>query len=457
MRNNKAPGLDKIPVELLKLGGQKIIDLLFPITQRVYNGEPPPWQWRVSKIVPIPKKGDPSLMSNYRGISLMSVAAKVYNRILLNRIRAPVEKILRKNQSGFRPGRSTAEPIAAVRRLLETARTRQLPLVITFVDFRKAFDSVSRPVMFAILRHYGIPQRIVNAIASLYNESSAVVFADGQTSDQFSINTGVLQGDVLAPYLFIIVMDYILANSTKGNGIGFEYRPRRSRRDPARFIADLDFADDVALIESSVTRTNTLLKQIYENAKACGLEINTEKTEHMRININDPLELKLGDEKIKQVDDFRYLGSQIGSTSNDISKRIANAWVAFWQLTKIWRAPNIELSLKTNIFTAAVVSILLYGCESWVTTSNIENQLNVFGTKCLRIILRISLLDRVSNTEIYKRAGLKPIAIMARKRQLKWLGHALRREPDDPAKIFALYEPASSQGRAKPGRTSNEL
>lgn len=206
--------------------------------------------------------------------------------------------------------------------------------------------------MFAILRHYGIPQRIVDAIATLYNDSSAVVFVEGQTSERFGVNTGVLQGDVLAPYLFIIVMDYVLANSTQGE-VGYEYQPRRSSRQPARLIADLDFADDIALIESSIERAGILLRKLDEHSQATGLIVNCEKTEHLRLNINDPTDLKLGDKTIRQVDDFKYLGSLIASTSNDASQRIAKGWSAFWQLGKIWRAPNISLSLKINIFSAA--------------------------------------------------------------------------------------------------------
>ena len=90
-------------------------------------------------IVPLPKKGDLSLMTNYRGISLLSIAAKVYNKILLNRIRDEVDPILRMNQAGFRPGRSCAQQIHILRRVLEGCRDYQLSLVVTFIDFKKAF------------------------------------------------------------------------------------------------------------------------------------------------------------------------------------------------------------------------------------------------------------------------------------------------------------------------------
>ena len=131
----------------------------------------PPNQWITSIIVLLPKKGDLSLMTNYRGISLLSIAAKVYNKILLNRIRDEVDPILKKNQAGFRPGRSCAQQIHILRRVLEGFSDYQLPLVVTFIDFKKAFDSINRKVMFAVIRHYGIPGAVVNAISVLYINS----------------------------------------------------------------------------------------------------------------------------------------------------------------------------------------------------------------------------------------------------------------------------------------------
>ena len=112
----------------------------------VYTSLSPPRQWITNVIITLPKIRvirDLSRMTNYRGISLMSIAAKVYNKILLDRIRPHVDPILRKNQVGLRPGRSCAQQIHILRRIMEGFQEYQLPLTVTFVDFKKAIDSIN--------------------------------------------------------------------------------------------------------------------------------------------------------------------------------------------------------------------------------------------------------------------------------------------------------------------------
>ena len=100
-------------------------------------------QWSISNIIPLPKKGDLSKASNYRGISLSSITLKLINRmILINRIQPVLEPHLRHNQHGFRPSRSTTSQILALRRLIEGVKHKRFPATITFVDFKKALSTV---------------------------------------------------------------------------------------------------------------------------------------------------------------------------------------------------------------------------------------------------------------------------------------------------------------------------
>ena len=150
--DNKAPGFDSaITSEALKNGGFSINNHMVNICNSVFKGAKPRWQWTPNKIVPVPKKGD---------LTLMSTGAKIFNKMLLNLIRPVIDPMLCNNQVGFRPGRSTIEMISCLRSLVEGAKYKNFPL-ITLVDFPKAFDSIDRKMIFAILRSYGIPQLLV--------------------------------------------------------------------------------------------------------------------------------------------------------------------------------------------------------------------------------------------------------------------------------------------------------
>ena len=131
----------------------------------------------------------------------------------------------------FWEGRSTTSHILALRRILEGARQRNLPAAMVFVDFKKAFDSLHRGILMRILKAYGIPDSIVDIINLLYvNTKGKVITPDGDT-ELFDILAGVLQGDTLAPYLFIIALDYCMRQAlSKHPEIGFTIKPYRSRR-----------------------------------------------------------------------------------------------------------------------------------------------------------------------------------------------------------------------------------
>ena len=221
-----------------------------------------------------------------RGIALMGVCAKLHNRLLLERLRNVLDGHLRINQNGFRQLRSTAQHVLAVRRIFESIKmTKDAKLVAIFVDFCKAFDSVSWVQIEAILYAYQVPNKLVQAIMSIYNGAKAGLRdSDGQLQDEntFNLSVGVLQGDTLAPYLFIIVMDFVLRDAMIDEyGVLIKKKTGTVRRPltPAIYLTDLDFADDIVLFGSSIANAQKLATSLEKAALKVGLSINQTKTE----------------------------------------------------------------------------------------------------------------------------------------------------------------------------------
>ena len=161
-------------------------------------------------ILLFPNKGDLGLAKNYGGITLRSIAAKIYNVLQRDCIEPKIDNILRKNQNGFRRNRSTTSQILTLRRILEGVRAKNLQTTFLFVDFTKAFDSIHRVKMEQILLAYGLPKETVAAITILYRNIKVKVRSPDGDTEYFDMVARLLQGDTLAPYLFIICLDYVL-------------------------------------------------------------------------------------------------------------------------------------------------------------------------------------------------------------------------------------------------------
>ena len=280
--------------------------------------------------------------------------------MLLLRIRPHIEPLLRTNQNGFRPARSTLSQILAIRRLIEGIKDQNLEAVITSVDFSKAFDSIHRGKLMQILRAYGIPDTIVDAINILYMDTVAQVLSPDGDTDFFKILAGVLQGDTLAPFLFIVALDYALRIATSNaEQTGFLITPRRRTRHPATILTDTDYADDIALTSNTIKEAQLLLQQVEEAAKQVGLHVNDDKTEFMVFN--QPTESIKSSKGInlKCVSDFKYLGSWIECSKKDSEVRIGLAWSAMNKMSTIWES-NLSNDLKIQFFRAAVESILIW-------------------------------------------------------------------------------------------------
>ena len=208
----------------------------------------------------------------------------------------------------------------------------------------------------------------------------------------------------------------MLQSATSEHDSGVETHPRRSRRYPAKSLNDLDFADDIALLESSIPQAQVQLSRTAEAAADLGLIISAPKTEYMTVNCNPHPALQVYGDSISHARDFRYLGSMMASGRSDLKRRKSLAWCAFWKLERIWKSPQIPIETKVRLFSTTCVTILLYGSESWVISQDMENEINAFGTSCYRIMLSIRRIDHIPNTTIYSMTDTVPFLHLVRQR-----------------------------------------
>ena len=160
----------------------------------------------------------------------------------------------------------------------------------------------------------------------LYRNTKVKVRSPDGDTEYFDIVAGVLQGDMLAPYLCIICLDYVLRTSIdKIRENGFELTKRRSKSYPAKTITDADYADDLALLANTPNQAETLLHSLERAAAVIGLHVNAHKTEYMCYNQTDNI-ATLDRASLKLVDKFTYLGSSVSSTEKDIDTQLMKAW-----------------------------------------------------------------------------------------------------------------------------------
>ena len=443
IKNRKAAGLDEIPPEVWKT--RQFDNILLQHCNAVYNQNPID-RWMKGCILPFPKKGDLGLAKNYWGITLTSIAAKIYNVLLRNRIEPKIDNILRKNQNGFWRNRSTTSQILTIRRILEGVRAKNLQATLLFVDFTKAFNSIHRGKMEQILLAYGLPKETIAAITILYRNTKVKVrLPDGDT-EHFDIVAGVLQGDTLAPYLFIICLDYVLRTSIdKTRENGFELTKKRSRWYPAKTITDADYAGNIVILANTPNQAETLLHSLERAAAGIGLYVNAHKMEYMCYNQTGDIST-LDGTPLKLVDKFTYLGSSVSSTEKYIDTRLTKSWTAINRLLIIWKS-DLTDKMKRSFFQAAVALILLYGCTTWTLTKRLEKKLDGNYTRMLQAILNKSWRQHPTRHQLH--GHLPSITKTIQVRQTRHAGHCWRSR-DELISDVLLWTP--THGRAKAGR-----
>ena len=306
---------------------------------------------------------------------------------------------------------------------MEKVREFRCPLYICFIDFKKAYDSVSCNTLWTILQHsYSLPPKLLAIIHTLHEDSTAAVRAYGQTSEDFTVTSGVWQGCVLAPTLFNLYFDVAIrmaleGHQMQGRGVSMAYLHdaklvgNRKKLQLETIITDLEYADDTALVADLWDDLKAMLDTMAECCKSLGLSISCTKTKTMAILPDlfprpEPVHLFPNDAPVEVVPHFQYLGSIIQDDCGsdlEVDSRICKASKAFQSLSCIlWYQRKIKPCTKLCILNAVILPTLLYGLESTVLHKQQIQRLQSFVMHCLRIILGVSVRDMKRNTTLRK-------------------------------------------------------
>ena len=422
LKNGKSAGPDKIISEMLKDANRRVIDYLVTLFNTLFESGTFPIQWSKSIIVPIFKKGDTNNPDNYRGVALTSIVSKVYTGILNRRLVqwAELEKKIVEEQAGFRANYSTIDHIFTLYSLVEKFLSRHSKLYVAFIDFRKAFDSVDRDLLWYVMRKVGVHGKLYRALRGIYNTVTACVRDKGNYSKYFPCPKGVKQGCLLSPQMFCFFINELATEVSKSGRHGIQIVPG------AIEIFMLLFADDIILMSSSVVGLQNQLTVLKKEADKLLLSINMEKTNIIVFRMGGYLSIKekwwYGTVEVRTTNAYRYLGMIFTtklSLSSFLEDTCRKAKKGVIQLLRCMnRLKSTDCCIFWKLFEAQIEPILSYAAEVWGLEDNV--QLERIHTFAIKRSINVPLHS--SNSVIYGETGRYPLYICTYVKCIKyWL------------------------------------
>ena len=412
LKNDKAAGPDRLIGEFFKFGINEIVPFLTKFFNTLFDYGLYPDSWTEAIIQPLHKKGDTTNPNNYRGISLLNLCSKMYSFILNKRITKWVEEnnVVGEEQAGFRKKHSTIDHIFTLTALVQKQLSRSRKLYCAFIDFKKAFDSISRDKLWNILKSSGIDGKMLRALKSMYKVVKAKVRVGSEMTDSFSCPKGLKQGEISSPVLFSLFINELTKEMTSGGKHGIQLSPDLTE------LLILLFADDVVLVSDTVVGLQNQLNLLCQVSKRLDLVINLDKSDIVIFRKGGFLSTHekwfFDDKRMNVVNIYKYLGvllsTRLSFTSalEDNAVRAKKAVILL--LKTLWRLDDHSPGIFLKLFDCQVLPILSYGSEIWALIGNLDiiEKVHLFA---LKRFLGVSV--RTPKYLVYGETGRYPLFI----------------------------------------------
>ncbi|UYV71615.1 hypothetical protein LAZ67_8003861 [Cordylochernes scorpioides] len=364
IRHGKAAGFDDIMNEAIKALPKDYLISLKDIFNRILRTSEFPTTWLKSVIQPIFKNGDPDDPSNYRGIALLSNIAKLFTSILKSRLGSWIERrnIVPENQAGFRAGHSCQDHIFTLLSLIQmTLSRKRRKCYMFFVDLKKAFDTVPHSLLWRKLVDAGLNHRFVNLIKDYYTNLTVVVRWNNSFTAPIKVRSGVLQGEPMSPYLFILFINDLIGLYNNSDLLGI-YLPNYG------YVHILLYADDIVLIGESKNNLQIKINMLRKYFETNLLTLNENKSKIVvfrnggRLAQND--KWFWGERQLSVTTKYLYLGYPLTS-ANSLNKVASHykgkalaAIGAVWQV--LTKSKMNSLNAAMRLLDSTVLPHMLY-------------------------------------------------------------------------------------------------
>lgn len=409
LKDGKASGVDGVPYEFLKYGGDVMVRSLSDLFTVVSDLECIPREWQKGLIKPIHKSGSKSDLDNYRGVTLSSNVYKTFSKSLEAVITSHIEKhnVLGESQGAFRKDRRLEDHIFSLQGICSLQKSAKKSVYLAFLDLSKAFDRVWREGLFSVLWEHGIQGKCWRLIRDIYkNVDNKVIFGDIE-SDWFDQEYGVKQGCVLSPTLFSVLMND-LVSMMEASGIGVEIA--------SNLINCLLFADDVVLMANSTEDLQKLLDLSHRFAMKWNLKFNSKKSKVMKIGKSKQIEgqLKLGNDALEEVREYKYLGYFLNKSLksnfhiNSFLKDKADRQLNYLAHVLGEHGNFNRINFGNALWNSVIRPSLTHACSVWMPlTKQSKDALDRWQYRAAKIILRTNL--SIPKSALFLELGWEPI------------------------------------------------
>ena len=358
MKNGKSPGTDGITVEFYKIFWGDIKTFFTNSINYSFENLSMTELQKQGLITLLPKPNkDLSLLSNWRPITLLNVDYKIATKTIANRIKPVLNNIISSTQTGFIKGRYIGENIRLISEVLDFVDETNIPSLMFFSDFEKAFDSIDHDFMYRVLSHFNFGQDLIKWTRLFYTDSKSCILNNGHMTDFFNIQRGVRQGCPLSPYLFIIcieLLSYSISTNTNIKGIYFEGNEIKSSL----------FADDATFILDGTKRSFEALINTMDNySYVSGLKLNSSKCNILRSgSLRNTNVSYLNDRKFQwSSEKASALGIVFNNNKNKFLTDNLNKNVNdFLNVLKQWQHRKLSLMGKITVIKNIALPKLIY-------------------------------------------------------------------------------------------------